>query len=127
MKPHPGSVQAVAEALFATEQGAPPADRLAWLCTDFDDFVEQAGSRPRAILTGAIFVATWLAPLSIGARPPLARLSIADRCRALERTEATKLGLAILGVKAILSIIYYEHPDAQLEIGVDNSCLESQP
>jgi hypothetical protein len=127
MRPHSGSVRAVAEALFAREEGAPPAERLAWLCEDFDDFVEQAGARPKAMLTAAVFVATWLAPLSIGQRPPLARLSIADRCRALEKTEATKVGLAILGVKAILSIIYYEHPDAQAEIGVDTSCLEAQP
>lgn len=117
------AVRPVAEAMFASEDGPPPADRLDWLCADFEDFLEQAGPRPQLILGGALAVATWVAPLSIGRRPPLGRLSIADRCRALHRTEETKAGLPILAVKAMLSIMYYEHPDAQADIGVDTDCM----
>jgi len=116
-------VRCVAEAMFADEGGPPPADRLDWLCADFEDFLERAGPRPRLILSGALFVASWVAPLAIGRRPPLGRLSLADRCRALDRTEATKAGLPILAVKAVLSIIYFEHPDAQAAMGIDTTCM----
>ena len=121
------SARAVAEALFARDQGPPPAERLDWLCRDFEDFLEHAGPRSEAVLSASLAVATWLAPLTIRRRPPLSRLSLHDRCEALEATEDTMAGLAILAVKAILSILYYEHPDSQAEIGVDSSCLNSEP
>jgi hypothetical protein len=126
MRSHQSSLRAIAEAMFAGESGPPPHDRLDWLCADFEDFLEQAGPRPKLILGGAVFLATWVAPLSIGRRPPLGRLDIADRCRALHKTEATKAGLPILAVKAMLSIMYYEHPDAQADIGVDTICMGAQ-
>jgi hypothetical protein len=111
-------LRAVAEAMFAGEDGPPPASRVEWLCRDFDDFVERAGPRSELIMTGALFAASWLAPLAIGRRPPLARLSLGDRCRALEQLEKTPAGLPLLALKAILCTIYYEHPDALREIGV---------
>jgi hypothetical protein len=114
--------RAVAEAMFHREQGAPPRDRLDWLCADFEDFVERAGPRAELLMRGALMVAMWVAPLSIGKRPPLSRLDVAERCRALEAVEHTKMGLAVLALKAILCTIYYEHPDALAEIDVDRKC-----
>ena len=35
----------------------------------------------------------------------------------------TPLGLAVLGAKAMLCIVWYEHPAAQAEIGYDRGCL----
>ncbi|MCA9620023.1 MAG: hypothetical protein KC731_13450 [Myxococcales bacterium] len=112
-------LRAFAEALFSTPDGPPPAERIAWLCEDFHDFVEQAGPRSELIFKGALFVATWLAPPTIGRRPPLANLSLADRSRALETMEQTPAGLPLLALKAILCTIYYEDPGARAEIGVD--------
>lgn len=117
----------VAEALFSTEDGPPPRDRLDWLCSDFEDFVRHAGPRSDAILRGGLLVANWLAPLTIGRRPPLGRLSIVDRCRALHRAEATPAGLAILGVKAMLCILYFEHPEVRRDAGLDDGCLVGDP
>ena len=43
--------------------------------------------------------------------------------RALQTIEETPLSLALLGAKAILCIVYFEHPDAAREIGWDQACL----
>ncbi len=93
---------------------------------DVADFVTQSGPRVRAIFTGGLTAATLLAPPLIGKLPPLRRLSVEDRCRALERMEETPLGLPLLAVKATLSILYYEHPDALRDIGVTRG-RESAP
>lgn len=116
-------VRALAEAMFATEQGPPPPNRIEWVCADFEDFVEQAGPRSELIFDGALFVATWLAPATIGKAPPLSRLSVEDRAHALDTIERTPAGLPILALKAILCTIYYELADAQEEIGVELDCL----
>jgi len=123
-----GSARAFAEALFADEDGPPPAERMDWLMRDLEDFVDQAGVRVRAILTGGLFAATWVAPALSGHAPPLSRLSISERCRALDKLERSPLGLPLLAVKAVVCILYYEHPDVLREAGVTsdvrgNSCL----
>ncbi|MEQ9318130.1 MAG: hypothetical protein RIF41_03185 [Polyangiaceae bacterium] len=117
-------VRALAEAMFATHEGPPPPTRIEWVCADFEDFVEQAGPRSELIFDGALFVATWLAPPTIGKPPPLARLSLEERARALDTIERTPAGLPILALKAILCTIYYELLDAQEDIGVELDCLE---
>lgn len=116
-------LRALAEAMFATPTGPPPRNRIEWLCADFEDFVEQAGPRSELIFDGALFVATWLAPAAIRSRPPLARLSLAERARALHTIEGTPAGLPILALKAILCTIYYEHEDAKREIGIEPGCM----
>jgi len=112
-----------AEALFSDERGPAPDERLDWLCDELEMFVKEAGPRARIVLEAGLFVSTWLSPVSIGLRPPLSRLSLADRWRALEKMETTKAGLAILGIKAIVCIHYYEHPDSLRDIGADVRCL----
>ena len=116
--------RAFAEAMFADEAGPPPQERLDWLCDDFEDFVAQAGVRAGTILRSALWLANWVAPLSVGRRPPLARLSVAERVRALIKTEHSPAGLPLLALKAVVCMIYFEHPDSQASIGIDAECLE---
>jgi hypothetical protein len=40
--------------------------------------------------------------------------------------ERSALGLAVFGAKAILCIVYYEHPDAAGAVGFDASCLDGE-
>jgi hypothetical protein len=110
--------RAFAEALFAGSDGPPTADRIDWLVHDLSDFVEQAGPRAWLVLSGGLELATWLAPTLIGKLPPLARLSIEDRQRALEKLEHTPAGLPLFALKAMFCIVYYEHPDVLRDIGV---------
>jgi hypothetical protein len=121
------SLGALAEALFATSEGAPPPERLAWLRADADDFLSRAGAKSRVLLRLSLFAVSVLAPLTIGRIPPLRRLSLADRGRAITKLEQGPFALPLLAVKAILCILYYEHPDASREIGFDGKCLTEAP
>jgi hypothetical protein len=117
----------VAEAMFHRDVGPVPADRLNWLSEDFVDFLEQAGPRAELIIGGALQLATWVAPLAIGKRPPLSRLTVDQRIEALERLEKTPAGLPLLALKAVMCTIYYEHADAQAEIGMRGGCRGDAP
>ena len=113
-----------AEAFFATSEGPPPAERLDWMERELDDFLGRAGGRGRGTFRLALFAITWGAPLFVGRLGPLGRLAIADRVHALETFESIPgLGLALFLVRAIVSIVYYEHPDAARDIGWDQACL----
>ena len=108
---------AVAEALFATKAGAPPHDRIVWLCDDVDDFLVHAGPRARLVFRACLWAIATVAPLLVKRLPPFRRLSLERRVEALEHMEAGFLGLAVFGAKAMLCLCYYEHPDALAEIG----------
>ena len=41
----------------------------------------------------------------------------------LERFEKSGFAPALLAVKALLSVHYYEHPDAAREVGFDGACM----
>jgi hypothetical protein len=68
-----------------------------------------------------------LAPLMIRRFGSLAAMSLPDRIRALERFEGSALSPALLAVKALLSVHYYEHPDAAREVGFDGACMKVSP
>lgn len=115
---------AFGEALFArTLDDAPPADRMAWFITDLDDFVAHLNVRARMLFRLCLFVVTWIAPIVGGRVSRLGSLALVDRIEALEALERTPLSLALFGARAIVSLVYYEHPDAAREIGWDRKCL----
>jgi hypothetical protein len=113
----------VAEALFATEAGPPPSERLDWLALELEDFLARAGARARWMVRLALWAVLLLAPLSIGRLRGLGSLAVPERVRALCRLESSRLGAPVLAVKALLCVLYYEHPDASREIGFDADCL----
>jgi hypothetical protein len=114
-------LRVVAEAVFSTEHGAPPAARLDWLLAELEDFLARAGSRTRGVLGLAVFAVTVLAPLFAGHLPPLGRLPLRERARALTLLERSRFGAPVLAVKALLCVLYYEHPDAAREVGFDGA------
>lgn len=114
---------AVAEALFTTDGGPPPEDRLDWLVDDLDDFLAHAGPRSRLIYRLCLWAISTLAPLLVWRLPPFRRLSSVKRVEALERLERSPFALAVFGCKMLLCIVYYEHPDAAREIGFDGRCM----
>lgn len=108
-------LRAFSEALFSTDEGPPPAQRLDWLMAEMEDFLDVAGPAARFVFTLALTVVAWVAPLFIFSAPTLTRMPVADRVRALHRMEASFASAPILAVKAFLCVVYYEHPDVQRE------------
>lgn len=117
------AARSVAEALFTQPSGPPPAERLDWVERDLDDFFGHVSLRARLLFRACVATILWFAPLLVGRMPTLARLSVEERIEALERLERTPLSLPLLAAKAILSIVYYEHPDAARDIGWDQRCM----
>ena len=117
----------IAEALFSSEKGAPPAERLDWLGAELGQFLDRAGWRSGGFYKLGLWVVTLLAPLLIVRPRALWRLPLADRVRALRRMERGFAASVILAVKAILCIIYYEHPDVARESGYTSGCHQKVP
>lgn len=120
-------VAAVGEVLFATEDGPPPPERMAWLAAQIEDFMARVQRRPAFVFRASLFALSWVAPLLVWRVAPLRALSYETRTRALPRLERTPLAVAVFAVKAMLCIVYYEHPDAAAAIGFDGRCLGDTP
>lgn len=114
-----------AEGLFSTEDGAPDPARIEWLLRELEDFLGRAGGNARLVLGACLFACNILAPLFIWRMPTLADLDPESRALALERVEQTALGPIALGPKAILCMLWFEHPDTQRETHTEVSCLRS--
>jgi hypothetical protein len=111
---------AIAEALYATDAGPPPPDRLVWFAHELADFLVRSGPRAAVLIHGSLAAVGTLGALLAGPEGrlrPLHKLPLALRTRALERLEKSPAGLALFAVKGIFSILYYEHPDAAREVG----------
>lgn len=122
------ATRAVIEAVFARAGGGgeltpPPSVRVAWVCREIDDSLARASARSYAIVLLSLFVVSVVAPLLVRRLGPLAALAQRDRVRALQRFEASALAPALLAVKALASLHYYEHPDAAREVGFDGACM----
>jgi hypothetical protein len=121
------TLRAVAEALFATTAGPPSAERIDWLLLEIEDFLARAGPRTRFVLGLAVFAVNLLAPLLVLRFTSLRRLPLAQRVHALRNLENSPLAAPLFAVKALLSLIYYEHPEAAREVGFDGACLGNAP
>lgn len=121
------AVRAVIEAIFGRAgdggDGAdvrpPPAERVTWVTREIDDFLARASLRTYALVLLSLGVVNVVAPLFVRRLGTLASLSLRDRVLALERLETSGLAPALLAVKALASVHYYEHPDAAAEVGFD--------
>ena len=114
---------AIAEALFGAPGAPPPASRIEWLVDDLEDFCRGAGARSRLMVRLLVLGIAVVGPF-FARRPRLfRRLSLETRIRALDRMESSFASALVLGLKAMLCILYYEHPDAAHEVGFDGACL----
>ena len=75
----------------------------------YDAFARETTPLIRNGLRLAIFTATWVAPLLIGTRPPLRRLSLDERERALEAMSSSSNGLLrqlVVLLKLVAALFY---------------------
>ncbi|HEX4474141.1 MAG TPA: hypothetical protein VH142_03620 [Polyangiaceae bacterium] len=115
------ALMAIAEALFSRGGTPPPRERLEWVGREAEDFLARAGARTRILLSLLVSVVCVLAPLTIGRLARLHSLSCAERIRALGALER-RFAEPLIAVKALLCLLYYEHPDGAREAGFDGEC-----
>jgi hypothetical protein len=113
---------ALALALFDRGPGI-PADRLEWALRDIESFLEHAGPRTSFLFGLAVTALEWLPLVFIGRPSRMSRLQADLRLRYLQAVDRSALAGALLLPKAILSLVYFEHPDAVRETGYDGTCL----
>lgn len=124
------AMRAVVEALFAHESNdgdilVPPAERVEWVTREIDDFLARASRRSYALIVLSLVVVALVAPLFVRRVATLSALSPRDRILALDRFERSSLSPALLAVKALACVHYYEHPDAAHDVGFDGACLRN--
>ncbi len=115
-------MRALAKGLFDTGAGI-PEQRLDWMLQDADAFLSAAGPK-----TGTLFASVMVAlesmPVLLGEGPRrFSKLSPQAQARCLERLERSRLSMLIALPKAVLGLVYYEHPDASAETGYDGDCM----
>lgn len=116
-------LHAIAGALFAEEDSAPPTDRLNWCVNQVDDVLTKSGGLGVFGYRVSLFVVSWVAPLLIFRLPRIARLSQEDRVRALVRLDQSVFKAMLFALKALLCIVYFEHPEAAAGVGFDGSSM----
>jgi hypothetical protein len=121
------SARAVAEALFFDPAAPPPAARLDWVVTEVADLLRHAGTRSRGMFQLCLFLVSWLAPLWLFRLPPLRRLPLGDRVRALTKMEDSRtVSPLVLACKTVLCMVYYEDEGALRVIGAYEPCTPEQ-
>jgi hypothetical protein len=116
-------VRAFAEAFFSRDYDPPPRERMDWFLDDLDDFVSRLNPRSRGLFHLVMAVPTYVAPLCVKHLGRLEDLPVRSRVAALDALERSPLGLPLFAAKAMVSLVYYEHPDAAREIGWDQRCM----
>lgn len=115
-------VRALALALF-DRGGGVPADRVEWALDDLASFLAHAGPRTSTLFSVAVALVEWAPAVISGRVSRMSRLSPVERDRYLERLDASRWAILLVLPKALLSLVYYEHPDALRETGYDGTCL----
>ncbi len=122
------AVTAVIEAVFARagedgEVTPPPEARVAWVTAELDDFLARASARTYVLVLLSLVAVSVIAPLLSWRFASFASLTPKERVHALDRFEHSGLAPALLAVKGLLAVHYYEHPDAAREVGYDGACM----
>lgn len=122
----PGPTEAAARALcqciFDRGHGIPP-DRMSFALVDVDDFTRRAGPKTRFAFLASLLLLQWIWPLAFGFFGRFSALPISRRLDLLEKIEATALAPMLVLPKAMLCLVFFEHPDALKEIGYDGRPL----
>lgn len=111
-------IRSLARALFDRGSGI-PADRLEWMIQDLGDFMAGAGPKTRTAFLLNILVLDLLAPVLRRKLGRLRSLPPEDTVALLEQLDESNLAILLPLPKAMLALIYYEHPEAIRETGYD--------
>jgi hypothetical protein len=118
-------VRALALALFDRGRGV-PEERLAWAAEDLRSFLDHAGPRTSFAYWATLYLVEWMPLLVIGRFARMSRLSTEQRIHYLEAFERSRFAILLVLPKALLALVYYEHPESLRETGYDGGCLMGQ-
>ncbi|AKU89722.1 hypothetical protein AKJ08_0109 [Vulgatibacter incomptus] len=108
----------MAATLFEAD-GPVPRERLDFAIEELRAYVARVGFQTRLAFDAAFFV-MQVAPLFVfGKLRRFTSLSTLARRRCIERLEQSRLGLVVVLLKTMLSMVYFEHPDALAGTGYD--------
>jgi hypothetical protein len=118
-------LRSLAEAFFTDPDD--PADRgadqrFAWLVDDVDDFISQASPALRLGTRAALVLVELLPVFFIGRFARCSSLGLEEREHYLATVEASavpRVGLLVVMFKTLMTILYFEHPEAAPHLGYD--------
>lgn len=113
---------ALALGLFDRGKGVPET-RIEWMIEEVESFLDHAGSRTTCLFLLAVALLEWLPLLFLGRIARMSRLNPLQRAEYLERFDRSRVAIALALPKALLALVYYEHPDAARETGYDGGCM----
>ena len=91
------------------------------------DFLDKAGPKTRTLFLLVLLLIEVLPLFIIGSPRRMSSLNPDDRERFLQKLDASFLAALIALPKAILGLVYFEHPDVEQEIGYDATPLVRIP
>ena len=116
--------RAFIEALFTEDDKTPPpSHRMDWLQGELDQLLCRASWRSGGVYKLLLLLVCFVAPLHLKMPLPLWRLDLPERVQALRRMERGPLASVVLAAKAIICLIYYEHPEVAYESGYSGGCM----
>ncbi len=119
------AARAFCDALYSSDDLNPaPQDRMDWLQGELDHLLCRASWRSGGVYKLLLLLICFVAPLHLGRPLPLWRLSVPDRVRALRAMERGPLASVVLAAKAIICMIYYEHPAVAQECGYTGGSMK---
>ena len=119
------AIRGAAEAFFTDPEE--PADRgadarMAWLVEDADDMVSHGSTQLQTGLRIAIVVLELLPIFVVGRLALASSLTLDERVHFLRKIETgpiTFLALLVVAWKTLLTVLYFEHPEAAPRMGYD--------
>ena len=117
-----GEAQAVIDTLLPASSD--PRLPLGALDSGFEEFLAEfeasAAPQLRAAFRWAVVVATWIAPLMVRRVPPLSRLAVPERTRALRAMETSDVAAfrqLVRVIKTVVALHYGALPEVRRSIG----------
>ena len=120
---HAPLVRALAEAMFAHDR-EPEASRLDGFVDEVDSYVSHASRTLRFGLLVMLQVIRFAPLLLLWRFATFESLACPDRVHVLERMERSRfvpLTLVLVAFKAILCLVYFEHPDELADVGYSSA------
>mgnify|MGYP001306813955 CR=1 FL=1 len=112
----------IARALTATlfdDGSGVPAERLDYAMAELVGYASRVGRVTRLALSFALWVMQLAPFLLFGIFRKFTSASAEIRQRCLRKLEGSRLGLVVVLLKTVLSMIYFEHPEALASTGYD--------